>query len=160
MPRPLDRDLRALIYSEKEAHRRVSTQLWLRFLLPLIAVILVVGLLTAIAAIGNASGFTGLAGAATMYLAITGIIVGWLVLIVGIYATSRLQDLSQTLLYWTTRARGISAILFYRARSISDSAAHGIIRIGEFLAMFEAGYRGMVESGYSIWAALTRKRHG
>jgi hypothetical protein len=160
MPRPLDRDLRVLLYSEKEAQRRVSFQLWLRYLLPLIAVLAVVGGVTALAATANAAGFSGLAGAATMYLAITGIIVGWFVLVAGVYATGWIHEASVVILGWTTRARGISAIVFYRARSLSDSASHAIIRLGEYLAMIEAGYRGMAETGYSIWNSLTRKRHG
>jgi hypothetical protein len=160
MPRPLDRDLRALLYSEKEAQRRVSIQLWLRYLLPLVAVLALVAGITAWAAMANAAGFSGLAGAATMYLAITGIIVGWFVLVAGVYAASWTHDASAVFLGWTTRARGISAILFYRARSISDSAAHAIIRLGEYLAMIEAGRRGMAETVDAIWGSLKRKRHG
>jgi hypothetical protein len=149
-----------MLYSEVEARRRIRQQLWMRFLLPLLAVILLVGGLTAAAAGWNSAGFTGLASAATMYLAIAGLISGWVLLVAGVLAFGWIGDASRWLLGWTTRARGFSAILFYRARSLSDGVAHALLRVSEWVAMIEVGSRGLAETGYSMWASWTRKRHG
>jgi hypothetical protein len=160
MTRPLDRDLRALLYSEEEAHRRVRNRLWLGFLLPVIAAATLVAGLAALAAAAHAGGFPALAGAAVVYLAVIGLITGWVVIVASLTAAGLLQDASATLLFWTARARSLSIIFFFRARSLSDSLTHLLMRAGEWTAMIKTGFHGLAEMGDSIRAVWTRKRHG
>jgi hypothetical protein len=159
MARPLDRDLRALLFSEEEARRRLNLNLWRRFYLPLIVMLVVVIGLAALAGAANAGGWTALAGAAAMYLALVGLVSGLALTVASVSAAGILEDAISGLQQWTSRARGIAALSFFRARSASDAVAHAITGIGVYCAVAEAGYRVLAETASGAWSVLMRKLH-
>jgi hypothetical protein len=94
-----------------------------------------------------------------MYLAISGLIIGLVIFAISLVLAEVVGNISDEFLRWTTRVRGISAMVFSRTRIVSDGVARFLIRIREPLASVETGYRVFADTAYSAWHAIMRKFH-
>jgi hypothetical protein len=156
----IDRDLRDLFYSEEEAKRRLQSSMWRRLYLPMIASLVIIAGLTILAGMAYAGGLSALAGAAAIYLALSGFIIGIVLFATGLFLVNIISDISIVILHWTTRARGISALISFRIRSISDGVARILIRASGYFAVAEAGYQAIAKTTSSALSAITRKHNG